>query len=649
MAKPIGPDLVFHLKLTGEPTLSPDGQTLIFTKSKIDPDTKEGHSKLIKMDLTSKEKTPFSQGPKDSTAQFSPDGRHVAFLRSDDKNRKQVWLMPSDGGEARQLTHSKGNITFITWAPDSQKLAFVADVDPDQLPDDHNPKNDPRTKVVTRLRYRFDTLGWVGNKHRHIFAIGINDEEAKQLTDGDWDDMAPTWSPDSSQIAFVSSRTEQRELEFCSEIYTVSASGGEVKLQSDGLHNSLAPCWSPDGKKLLCIGTSDPHVSAMWQGLLHILEPGQAPRALTDDSISPSSGFGPIVPAPEIRWKSDGSIYFLADAKGESFLFKTNETDGGMEKIMGGGSLINQISYDASGSKAIIVVTSPSTMAELFQLDLPAGEHTLLDSANESFFSEHPPARVEKFTQSRAGMDIESRLYFPPDFDESKKYPLVIDIHGGPHGVFYDSFVMWQQVLATNGFLVLGVNPRGSSTYGTDFLKAVLGDWGGEDYLDIMNAADEVCSRPYVDENRTGIHGYSYGGFMSSWIVGQTTRFKAAAVGAPCIDLPSFYGTSDIGIPFGEIQWGGTRFEAYEKYLKHSPLTYVENVETPVLLLHGEADHRCPIEQSEQYFVALKRLGKEVEFVRFPGCSHLFLRFAHPNLRQEYMQRLLDWFNKHLN
>jgi len=307
------------------------------------------------------------------------------------------------------------------------------------------------------------------------------------------------------------------------------------------------------------------------------------------------------------------------------------------------------VAFDSNLSKAILAANSPSSVGELLEVDLNSGDHNRLAHFNDDYFKEHPPARMEKFNQDRANMEIQSRLFFPPDFDENKKYPLVLEVHGGPHGAFYDSFIPWHQVLATAGFIVLAVNPRGSSTYGANFVKAVIEDWGGEDYLDIMNAVDDLCSRSYIDETKLGVHGYSYGGFMSSWIVGQTTRFKAAAVGAPCIDLPSFWGTSDIGIPFGEIQWGGSRFEAYEKMLKHSPLTYVENVETPVLLLHGEEDYRCPIEQSEQYFTALKRLDKEVEFVRFPGCSHLFLRFAHPKLRQEYLQRIVDWFKKHLS
>ena len=182
---------------------------------------------------------------------------------------------------------------------------------------------------------------------------------------------------------------------------------------------------------------------------------------------------------------------------------------------------------------------------------------------------------------------------------------------------------------------------------GSSSAKQWLRDWGGEDYLDIMAAVDEMCSRPYVDPSRLGVHGYSYGGFMTSWIIGHNTRFEAAVVGAPCIDLPSMYGTSDIGVSFGEVQWGGLRKDAEAAFREHSPLIYAPDVETPVLLLHGEADARCPIEQSEQYFVALKRLGKEVEFVRFPGCSHLFLRNGHPRLREEYLARTLAWFDKH--
>ena len=309
---------------------------------------------------------------------------------------------------------------------------------------------------------------------------------------------------------------------------------------------------------------------------------------------------------------------------------------------------MSQVSFSADAKSAVALTTHPDSAGDLQSVDMTSGAVAQLTDFNRKYFEQRPPAKLEKFTHSRNGFEIESRVLLPPDFDLASRYPLVLDIHGGPHGVFSDSFSPQQQVLATVGYIVLAVNPRGSSTYGTDFMTAVLGDWGGEDYLDIMSAVDLVCERDYVDESRLGITGYSYGGFMSSWIIGQDTRFKAAVIGAPCINLSSMYGTSDIGVRFGEVQWGGKRWDALDAFLEHSPLTYAPNVETPALLMHGEDDHRCPIEQSEQYFVTLKRLGKEVEFVRFPGSSHGFVRTGHPRLREEYLSRLLGWMNKHI-
>ena len=323
-------------------------------------------------------------------------------------------------------------------------------------------------------------------------------------------------------------------------------------------------------------------------------------------------------------------------------------TGGETERITSGGAQYAEITVDASAGQAVVTAASPDSAGDLQLVDLASGQSKTLTNDNVAYFNDHPIATLRKSSLTRVGMEIESRLLLPPGFDESKRYPMVVNIHGGPHGSFYDAFNPVEQVLATAGYLVLSVNPRGSSTYGPDFLKAVLRDWGGEDYRDIMASVEEVCAQPYVDTDRLGVYGYSYGGFMSSWAIGHDTRFGAAVVGAPCIDLLGMYGTSDIGVSFGERQWGGLRKDNIEAYLEHSPLTYADRVETPVLLLHGESDHRCPIEQSEQYFVTLRRLGKEVELVRFPNSSHGFLRVGHPKLREEYISRTLAWFNKHL-
>ena len=309
---------------------------------------------------------------------------------------------------------------------------------------------------------------------------------------------------------------------------------------------------------------------------------------------------------------------------------------------------MTSVSFDENNGKAVVAFTSPKSYGDLQLIDVKNGDGSQLTFYNTSYFKEHPPATLRKSSFDRAGFDIQARVWFPPEFDESRKYPLILDIHGGPNGCFYDTFTPVQHILATAGYVVLAVNPRGSSSYGLEFTMAVLGDWGGEDYQDLMMAVDELVDRPYIDESRLGVYGYSYGGFMSSWVVGHTDRFKAAVIGAPCINLSSMYGTSDIGISFGERQWGGLRKDALDKYMERSPLTYASNVTTPVLLMHGEADYRVPIEQGEQFFVTLKRLGKEIEFVRFPDSAHGFVRLGHPKLRVEYLARVLGWFEKHL-
>ena len=655
MSAPISPDLVYKLVSVGSPSLSPDGSRLAFVRSHVDRESMKSRSEIMVMELASGETEPFTSGESDTSPSFSPDGRHLAFVRPDDAGKSQVWVIPTDGGEARKLTSVDGGITDIAWSPDSRALAFVSDVDPHLVPDDHDPKKAPRVRVVSRIRYRADGLGWRGEAFRHIFVVDRDSGDIRQITDGDGDDSAPSWSPDGSFIAFVADRRPDRETATHSDVYVVPTCGGgpaseygaSLEMRSQGLSSVAALCWSPSGDSIAVVGSDDDMVGAGWQSWIFVIEPGCAPRKLTDDSISPAGGYAPLVPAPEMRWTDDGRISFIADARGESAIYEVDAGTGDLSKIAGGG-LMSQVTFDVDARTAVTLMTPPYSAGDLRLVNMTSGSFDQLTDFNRGYFEKHLPAKLEKFTHSRAGFEIESRLLFPPDFDTSLCYPLVLDIHGGPHGVFSDSFSAQQQVLATAGYIVLAVNPRGSSTYGTDFMKAVLGDWGGEDYLDIISAVDLVCERDYVDETRLGITGYSYGGFMSSWIIGHDTRFKAAVVGAPCINLSSMYGTSDIGVRFGEVQWGGKRWDALDAFLEHSPLTYAPNVETPVLLMHGEDDHRCPIEQSEQYFVTLKRLGKQVELVRFPDSSHGFVRTGHPKLREEYLSRLLAWMNKHI-
>jgi dipeptidyl aminopeptidase/acylaminoacyl peptidase len=647
MNSPITPDLVYQIKTAGEPSLSPDGSLLAYTLGWVDEENLSSRSKIMGLHIKGGALNELTEGTKDFAAKFSPDGTRLTFLRSVDDGPPQIWVMAVDGSDSKRVTDFEKGVFDYVWSPAGDQLAVCADVDPSSEGGDESDKV-PQVTVVSRVRFRYDTLGWRGDAHYHLFVVDIESSESRQITDGDWDDTSPVWSPDGSQIAFMAGRRDDRDLLALNEAYIVLATGGEAELVSAGLASVGALTWSPDGQRLAVVGSDAPEGMVLWQGWLYVLEQGKEPRKLTDDAIRPYLGFPSVMRPATLHWDEDGQIIFLGEREGESFLYRAPSDGSPSETVWGGACLSTALTLDRTSGLAVVAASTPNSPGDLYEIDLDIGQHSQLTDHNAEYLMDHPPANMEKFSIQRPGFDVECRLFFPPDFNESLMYPLVLDIHGGPNGAFYDSFVPVQQMLATTGYLVLAVNPRGSSTYGTDFMMAVLNDWGGEDYQDLMAAVDQVCQRPYVDSDRLGIHGYSYGGYMTSWTVGHTNRFKAAVVGAPCINLHSMYGTSDIGISFGEAQWGGSIADAADRMLLRSPISYASEVNTPVLLLHGEADARCPIGQSEEYFTVLKRLGKEVEFVRFPGCSHLFPRMGHPKLRVEYLIRTLDWFNEHM-
>ena len=637
MTLPITAEYMFEFPAASAPSLSDDGAVLAFVKTTTDRASMERKSKIVVSRRPFDDLSALTEGPSDTAPEVH--GERVFFLRPDDNEKKQVWSMPLNGGEAVRITGLEGGVEEFKLSPDGDRIAVVATVDPDAAGEQE--PDLPRATVVRRMRYRHDSHGFTGDAFRQVFVADAESGDSAQITDGEGDNWGLSWSPDGGSLAFASDDIEGRDFTAYSEVMVADLPDGKPVSRSEGFPYMWAVAWSPDGESLAVIGCHDPEMYDSRSAWLYVVDGEGDIRRITDGLYTP-------VPECGLSWTAERGIVFVGAHSGEYFICSVLPDGSGFNRITGGGVNMSGASFDGDASHAVVLAESPRSLPELEHVDLTNGETRAITTYCRSYLAEHAPASMEKFTIQRAGFDIESRVLFPPGFNEAQKYPMVLDIHGGPNGRFTDNFDPVQQIPATNGYIVLTVNPRGSSTYSPEFTKAVMGDWGGEDFLDILAAVDEFTARPYVDEDRMAVHGFSYGGFMSSWIVGHDHRFKVAIVGAMCANLHSMYGTSDIGTSFGELNWGGVYSEARDEYLSHSPITYAPNVQTPVLLLHGENDLRCPIEQSEEYFVALKRLGKTVEFARFPDSNHNFRGKGHPNLILEYYRLMFEWLERYV-
>ncbi len=644
--QPFGSDFVTGLPAVGAPSVRSTDGAVAYVHTSVDAETLETSAHIEVAPFEGGPSRRLTAGPRDGAPRWSPDGSQLALRRRADEDAPaQLWLLPSDGGEAAQLTDIPGGVMDYAWSPDGRTIYCLSDVDPSRGEDDDGPDR-PRTREAREIYYRGDTLGWRGETRTHVFRVEVADGAHEQLTDGDFNHRSLAVSPDGERLAFVSDRSPRRFLRapWGGELCVMPAGGGRVRRLVWESVAAGGAAWSPDGREIAFIGMSDDNA---WQHYVYLADAETgACRRLTDDSLEPQAGFFPIAAAPPVAWRGD-RIVFAADANASSGVYSVDR-DGDVRAERATDEVLGGLVASPDGRRLGFVASTLDRPGEVTTLDLAGGAGAVLTSGAGEYLAGHAIGRTERFQVERDGVEIDCFLVYPPGFDESRRYPLVLEIHGGPNGFFGTGFSPLHQVIACAGNLVLYTNPRGSTTYGEDFTAAVFEDWGGEDARDLLAALDAVCERPYVDADRLGVHGYSYGGFMSSWLIGHDQRFRAAAIGAPVTNLLSMYGQTDIAASFGEQQWGGLPQDRLEHYLERSPVMYVDAIETPVLLQHGDADIRVPISQSEELFAGLKRRGKTVEFIRYPDCSHLFLRVGHPSLRMEYYDRVVEWFARWL-
>ncbi len=647
MKTPIGPEIVIELGGVSSPAISPDGAVVAYVRGQVTDGKRTSWIECAPFEGGASRR--LTAGPADSSPSFSPDGSLLALLRpgsAEAGSPRQIWLLPTDGGEAQRLTDLPHAVAAFDWLPDGSGMIASVDIDPHR-----GARGGSKTTVVRDTYYRGDALGYREDAWHQLFRIDAVTGHTVQLTYGTFNHAHPVVSPEGHWVAFTADRNVDREKRrpFGSELCVMSThgvGGGHVERLTPGVMSAGRPCWSPDGTAL-AVSVTDK--SQRHQAYLERVERYSGKRArLTDDSVNPQTGFFPIAAPPTMIWQND-AITFAGDAQGRSGVFRV-AADGSdaVESIRAEHELVGGFDVSADGRSIAIVSTTPDAPGEIMTI----GDDTqaILTTASEDFVESRELGQVEFFTVERDGWTIPCGLMFPPGFDPEQSYPMIMEIHGGPNGFFGEGFNVLHQVIAGAGYLVLFVNPRGSSTFGAEFTDAVTVDWGGEDSLDLLAALEVVCERPYVDANRVGLHGYSYGGYMTTWLIGhdESRRFKAAVAGAPVVNLWSMWGVSDIGPSWGSYQWGDVPDDNFDWYRERSPITYVGNVQCPVLILHGESDWRVPISQGEEYFAGLRYRGKRAEMVRFPGCSHLMFRVGDPGLVKEYYERMIGWFDRYV-
>ncbi|MHA6251588.1 S9 family peptidase [Oceanobacillus sp. CAU 1775] len=643
---------------------TPDGKAFTYVTTQIN-DKEEYQSNIFYQSLAEEEPTQWTFGDKNhSNLSFAPNGKQAVF-QSSRSGTQQLWLLNTTGGEAKQLTTFKNGAHSPKWSPDGKHIIFSASLDADddiqkqkELSKEEKQKLEAekgkKPLVVKTLKYKSDAAGFHDKKKTQIILYNVEEESFTQLTKDDVHHQFQAISPDGSQVLFSTNLNEDADYELTNDLFLLDLSTKETRKlnRPEGAFHSAR--FSPDGKKIVSYGHEYEYAGATLTNLyIFDVETGSHTRlgkewdlALGDlligDMRLGSSNTGP-------RWSKDGDkIFFIATDRGATGLYET-DLEGNLEVLYKENSHVFGYSYDANSDSFILEISTPTNPGE-FYLFKRGTEPKQLSHTNQALLQEVALSEPEEvnFT-AEDGWEIQGWLLKPYGFEEGKKYPFVLQIHGGPHMMYGQSFFHEMQLLAAKGYVVLYTNPRGSHGYGQKFVDACRADYGGSDYTDLMTAVDYALENyNFIDSDRLGVTGGSYGGFMTNWIVGHTNRFKAAVTQRSIANWLSFYGVSDIGYFFTKWELGHNLLEDPKKLWEFSPLKYAENVETPLLILHGERDFRCPIEQAEQLYITLKHLRKEVEFVRFPGANHELSRSGKPEMRVARLEQICRWFEEYL-
>jgi dipeptidyl aminopeptidase/acylaminoacyl peptidase len=636
-------DLYWEFETVSDPQLSPDGAQIIYTRGWIDKVNDKRESSLWVMNADGTRNRFLVRG---SNARWSPTGDRIAYTAQGEPKGSQIFVRYMDAeGAVSQVTRVEKSPSAVTWSPDGTRLGFVMSVEaknawPIKMPRaPEGAKWTESPRIVERLDYRSDGVGYDDDAFRHIFVVPATGGTPRQLTDGQWHHNGVEWTPDSKQIIFGSNRVADAEYQWReSDIYSVTVDSGVIKQLTTRKGPDGSPKVSPDGKRVAYVGY-DASKNTWQDSKLYVMNiDGTNARMVSGEwDRSPQS----------VLWKPDGTgIYFTAQDQGSQNLYvlpMAGDRTDVVQPLTKGTYMLSTASVVKG--KAVGVLTSPHAPADIVSFDVATPTQIKqLTNVNEDILAGKKLGEVkEMWYTAPDGLKIQGWYITPPDFDPAKKYPMQLHIHGGPHSMYGVGFNYGWQEQAANGYVVLYTNPRGSTGYGSTFGNQINNAYPSKDYDDLMGGVDELLKKGFVDERNMFVTGCSGGGVLTAWIVGKTDRFAAASANCPVIDWVSFVGTTDGAswyYNFEKLPW-----EDPSEHLRRSPLTYVANVKTPTMLMTGVQDLRTPMPQTEQFYSALKLLKVPTAMLRFNnewhGTSSTPSNFVRTQLYLRY------WFDKY--
>jgi len=652
---------LYNLRVINEAEISPDGKHVVYTVQRVDEETEKKYANLWVVPTDGGSPRQFTVGDHvDSKPRWSPDGQRVAFLSNrEDEKQPQIYVIPFGGGEACRVTDMKGEFGSLAWSPDGDRfLCQFRKKDQEAIEreqDEQKKELGVVSRHVTRVFYKFDGMGYLPDERWQVWVIDAESGEGRQITEGDVSHkMEPSWSPDGKEVVYVSNYADDPDLEpDLVDLYIVSAEGGEPRKVGTPVGPKRFPVFSPEGDAIAYLGKDGEN--EWWRNLSLWVVPADGEGAardltghldidLSDATINDLPGGLPLSPPV---WSQDSSrLYFMVAEHGKTELrmISVEEEAADQQTVIGGQGTVGAFTLGEDQSRVGYVYGDLKRPADVFLHDLDQGDSRALTAVNRDLLKEIELGEIEEaWVENRQGTEIQGWILKPPDFDENATYPSILEIHGGPRTQYGYLFMHEFYYLAAQGYVVYFSNPRGSRGYGEAFSKAVVNDWGTPAYEDLMDWADFMARKPYIDPDRMGVTGGSYGGYMTVWIIGHTDRFRAAVTQRCVSNWISMYGSSDINWAFQSEFGDQPPWEGFENYWRLSPISYIGNATTPTLVIHSENDLRCPIEQGEQVFVALKKQGVETEMVRFPDEPHGLSRRV---VRLEHITRWFDRFLK---